>query len=309
VVDGDEVPSQALLNRLATLKNFSSRATHAYVQRRWVWPTAHQYITDDPWRDDPQLRIVKRDARILNWPTSIHKSPKVDGPGIHLPESLYHLDLLTNSLDVREDKVNLYETYSNEKHPGLGVSINRAYYLPEQRETRPQLKVVDIEDSKTIEQVLNTNLLQSSQTDVSGIEVVPASELATDASHIGYSITEHECSLSFVETPTSFSKTGPTRISIEVTNTGTWPYQPYRGDGGIALGWHLYHSDGEVWLRDAGRSPLNIALEPSESVVLQCEVRAPENLDTFTVNFDLVEEGYAWFNKPLQLISSTTETK
>ena len=306
-IDGDEVPSQALLHRLSSISNLNGRATHAYVQRRWVWPTSGQYIVQDPWRDDPQLRIVKRDARILNWPTSIHESPKVDGPGVHLPESIYHLDLLINSAEVREQKVDLYETYSTRKHPGLEVSINRAYYLPEHLSMEPVLKVIDTNDLEGTQHVINTGLLEISTSYESEIETVTTSELTTDASRVGYSITEHECSLQVLEVPTHFPTQSPTRVSILVTNTGSWPYQPYKGDGGVAVGWHIRSRDGEVFVQDAGRSPLNIVLEPLESVVLQCEIVIPNNFHQFVITFDLVEEGYAWFNKPVEIVCSVSE--
>jgi hypothetical protein len=307
VVDGDEVPSQALLRRLKSIPTLNGRATHAYVQRRWVWPTSNQYIVQDPWRDDPQLRIVKRDARILNWPTSIHESPKVDGTGVHIPESLYHLDLLANAVEAREQKVETYETYSTRKHPGLDVSINRAYYLPEHLPMQPPLKAIDTIDLVNVQHVLNTALLETSSSYVSDIEVVTTSDLATDASSVGYSVTEYECSLQVLEVPTQFSTHIPTRVSIVVTNTGSWPYQPYRGDGGVAVGWHIHSQDGNVFVQDAGRSPLTIILEPQESVVLQCEIVIPNNLHQFAVKFDLVEEGYAWFNKSVEIVGSITE--
>jgi hypothetical protein len=73
------------------------------------------------------------------------------------------------------------------------------------------------------------------------------------------------------------------------------------------VGWHIHSQDGNVFVQDAGRSPLTIILEPQESVVLQCEIVIPNNLHQFAVKFDLVEEGYAWFNKSVEIVGSITE--
>ena len=307
VIDGDEVPSQSLLEFLPSLPSFDGRITHAFIQRRWVWPDINTYIANDPWRDDPQLRIIKRDSRILNWPTKIHESPIVDGPGVHLPQSIYHLDLVVNELEERRHKVELYERYSVEKHPLIGVSINRAYYLPEDLERSRKLNTSDDADTRNMQKVITEALQEHGSQSIEPVEIVTASELVTDVHRVGFPINEHECQLRIIEPPEIYRANQPTRVSVVVTNTGNWPYQPYQGNKGIAIGWHLLDENGTVVVRDAGRSSLTIVLKPGETIVLPCEIEIPIKLKNFRISFDLVEEGYAWFDKSVECLGSLFE--
>jgi hypothetical protein len=77
IVDGDEVPSAALLERLRRLDELSTEVTFGYVGMKWLWPTTNEYLVEEPWRDDPQLRLIRRSARILNWPAGLHEAPEL----------------------------------------------------------------------------------------------------------------------------------------------------------------------------------------------------------------------------------------
>ena len=80
-------------------------ATHAYIGRRWLWPTPEQSLVSEPWRENLALRITPRDDRLLLWHTRLHDQVRVNGPALFLPEYLYHLDTVVRSEGERRAKV------------------------------------------------------------------------------------------------------------------------------------------------------------------------------------------------------------
>ena len=109
ILDGDEVPSIALLNGLRQVHRIGRYATHAQVGRRWLWPTPDRYLISGVWRENPSLRLTPRDDRMLTWHTRLHDQVQVAGPAVFLPENLYHLDTVLRTVQERRNKVDKYD--------------------------------------------------------------------------------------------------------------------------------------------------------------------------------------------------------
>jgi hypothetical protein len=95
--------------------------------------------------------------------------------------------------------------------------------------------------------------------------------------------------------PSSFSAAinGTATVPVTVTNTGSATWQP----GTHNLGYHLYAGNGALFVWDGARTTLAAPVAPGESVTVQANVKAPNAAGTWTVRFDMVQEGVAWFSQ------------
>jgi len=296
IVDGDEVPSRDLLVRLSRLHELSSEVMYAYVGMKWLWPSTSSYLVEEPWRDDPQLRLVRRHARILNWPTGLHEAPKVDGKGVFLPECLYHLDLACNSLEARTEKVQRYNKGDAQPLPGFSTAINDSYYLPEDRGEKLKVCEIPSQDKELVEQVVSAKRIVTNQypeipaTTISSIRDVEDAWISNE--------TLYSCLMEFIDPPSSALVGMPIRISIRVMNSGSWLWQPHRPDGGIAIGWEISSGNSQA---TEGRAALVAPLWPNQSVLIPRSVKIPITHEVVTITFRLVDEFRQWFEQSLTL--------
>jgi SpoIID/LytB domain protein len=83
-------------------------------------------------------------------------------------------------------------------------------------------------------------------------------------------------------------------IPVSVTNGGsaTWTAQ---GANPVTLSSHWYDGAGATVIWDGPRNPLTADVAPGAAATVQARVTAPAKAGTYTLTFDLVREGVAWF--------------
>jgi len=84
-------------------------------------------------------------------------------------------------------------------------------------------------------------------------------------------------------------------VEIRITNTGVRPW-PAGGDHPVQLGYHWYDADGNTILWDGARAALSSDVASGQATTLNVSVRAPQNNGTYTLAWDLVQEGTGWFS-------------
>lgn len=289
-IDGDEVPSQALIRWLGNVRKFEDRITHAYVERRWLWPTGETYLVDEPWRQDPQLRLSPRESRLMGWRTGLHDPVDVIGPGIMRAECLYHLDLVERTLGERQEKVERYDNLTADVLPGFDQTINRAYYLPEYRDQQLLTRPVPAEDRDIIERVLEAGRRAPERRHGRSIPIIDAQDvLATQRARTGTAAAT-SATITVPDVPVRCQPGATVRVFVEVFNTGDTVLPLYDGSRGVAVGW-TFSDTGEP---DSGRAQLGIDLRPSESVNVPCLLTVPTQPGRYTLRFGLVDEGRCW---------------
>src|SRR4029077_20649163 len=84
-------------------------------------------------------------------------------------------------------------------------------------------------------------------------------------------------------------------VEVRVTNTGlrSWPAG---GDQPVRLGYHWYDANGTTVLWDGARAALSGDVSSGEETTLDLNVRAPPTNGTYTLAWDLVQEGAGWFS-------------
>jgi SpoIID/LytB domain protein len=93
-------------------------------------------------------------------------------------------------------------------------------------------------------------------------------------------------------------------VSVTVTNSGVAPWNA-AGANPIDLSYHWSDPAGNVVVWDGIRNPLPADVAPGASATVTAQVRTPDRPGAYTLTFDLVREGIAWFGSmgavPLRL--------
>ena len=95
-------------------------------------------------------------------------------------------------------------------------------------------------------------------------------------------------------TPSTFVL-GANAFPVTVANTGavTWPAA---GTTPIHLSYHWLGADGSVVVWDGARGLLPADIAPGQSAIVSVPVTSPEQLGSYLLRIDLVQEGVAWFS-------------
>lgn len=83
-----------------------------------------------------------------------------------------------------------------------------------------------------------------------------------------------------------------TTVPVTVTNTGDFPWTP----GTFNLAYHAFDAAGKLALWDGKRTALPTTVQPGQSVTLQAALTLPSTSGSYTVKWDMVHEGIAWFS-------------
>jgi SpoIID/LytB domain protein len=85
------------------------------------------------------------------------------------------------------------------------------------------------------------------------------------------------------------------RVEVRITNTGLrlWPAG---GDQPVRLGYHWYDAIANTVLWDGTRAALSSDVSSGQSATFAVNVRAPSTNGTYTLAWDLVQEGAGWFS-------------
>jgi len=84
-------------------------------------------------------------------------------------------------------------------------------------------------------------------------------------------------------------------VEIRITNTGLRPWSA-GGDQPMRLGYHWYDANGNTVLWDGARAALSGDVSSGQSATLSVNVRVPSTDGTYTLAWDLVQEGAGWFS-------------
>jgi hypothetical protein len=121
-LDGDEVPSEALLEAIAEVVR-DPLLQGAYVPRAHVHPTTATFIAGQPWWPDYQLRLYRNDG-LLRFPGTLHSGAERTLPARMLEAPLYHLSLLLTDDSARIARSERYELLRPGLRAPTGIPAN-----------------------------------------------------------------------------------------------------------------------------------------------------------------------------------------
>lgn len=128
-LDGDEVPSAALLRVLPDL--LKEPAIRQYwLPRRWVAPAGEGWLDELPWAPDYQNRLVRNDEHVA-FSGRLHSGAEPAFPARYLHEPIYHLVCALETTEERLARSLRYELMQPHRIAPGGGPFNATYYVPE----------------------------------------------------------------------------------------------------------------------------------------------------------------------------------
>ena len=297
-IDGDEVPSAALIDALPELTS-DRRIRQYWTPRLWLWPDPSNHLVDSPWGSDHHPRLIRNDGVTL-FSTTLHEPTELEHPLRFLNDPIYHLDLLLMDEAARRAKADRYDRTRFGLLTEDGRPFNQAWYVPEDRPAPATSPVPDERDRRRIERVLSVG-----EHTPAPPAPAPGPFPLQDAAEIEYYSPErvlgpdaYQAEIELLDPLPTFSAGGPGHaLRIRVKNAGTarWP----GGDAHpplirVGVCWRFEPDQ----LLTGGRAPLPHPLEPGEKTLVPLWISAPAVPGPAELAVDLVHENVRWFESP-----------
>jgi inositol phosphorylceramide mannosyltransferase catalytic subunit len=293
-LDGDEVPSQAFLQRLPTMLA-SLEVQQFWAPTAWLFSDRGHFLACLPWSTGFVPRLTRNDGT-LRFSGLTHDHAQSVSPREYVGEPFYHLELLISSEQERLDKAVRYEVARPHLLAAGGGRLNEAFYLPELRDSL-ELEEVPEEDRATIAQALDPS---PTSTEPAQIEHVPLVSLAEmDRLWEGRSVGEdaYHAHIELGESSPTLAPSEQRHMYFRVYNEGSerWPAQ-LDARPAIRLSYRWLDTEGNVLIPEGHRSAFTRPVKPGESLLSPLHVQAPSLAGSYLLEVDLVHEDVRWFD-------------
>lgn len=320
-IDGDEVPSAALVESLPALVA-ADDVVQYWLPRRWLFPDAATWLDEPPWWPDFQLRLARNDATLAAR-AEHHAGLVAVLPARHVDTPLYHLDCLINDAASRAAKAARYTAEAPGPAAYGGGGLSEVLYAPERWAAAPGHPVPGA-DRPAIEAVLAARARGGAgagtgpsagpagraapPSSAVHAPVVPAAEIDGRASSPTMAEGDYRVRLALFEggdardgRPRLRLAPGemrPLYLTVENRGGATWPWGLDQHPE-VRVSYHWRHADGRMAQFEGRRSPLPCALPPGGVAIVPTWVEAPVRRGEHLLELDLVHEHVRWFESPL----------
>jgi hypothetical protein len=290
-VDGDEVPSAALLAALPALAGDRGVA-QTRIARRWCFPDEHSWLAERPWWPDFQRRLVRR-GPMLDFDVGVHGGVRAAWPLRYAEESVYHLVCVLRGLAERRRRAREYDAL----RPGMvavgGGPMNDTLYVPEHFATRRPVPTPD-EDVVALRAVIAAE--ERTTRGVPDLPVVTAAEIAEHVPDDPMSPQGYRAKLRIVEPDLRTDPGNDTLLVAEISNIGDAPI-PCRDMVGVQMRVGARVLDHNPVGRSGGwiLVPLPSDIPAGATRLVEVHVPVPDEPGRYIVEVDLVNERGAWF--------------
>jgi hypothetical protein len=288
MVDGDEVPSAALLAALPGLAA-DTEVQQSRIARRWCFPDERHWLAERPWWPDFQRRLVRRGPQ-LDFDLRFHGGVREATPFRHVIEPLYHLACIAKSFSERRNDARRYEAARPGQMAVGGGPLNVVLYAPEHFATLMPAATPD-EDLTMLRAVLAAR--DPEPRPAPTIPVVTAAEVADHVPPDPLEVQGYRARLEIVEHDRRTDPGNDTTILVAATNLGDVPI-PHRDSSGVQVRLCtrvVSSASGDDWIR----TPLPCDIPPGETRLAEAVVRIPSQPGTYTIEADLLNERGRWF--------------
>jgi hypothetical protein len=235
--------------------------THFWMPRRWVVPGG-RYINADPWWPDFNLRLLRNNLEATTFPTRLHDTISVPGPGgCFRSLAIHHHVLWLCSRASREDRIRYYE----QLRPSGALGH---YYL--------------YEDHRPLEAPLPKPTKLNISKEVCWMEGLQPKEIS-------------KLSLKVSGVPEVLRPSEMFWLDSEVTNStsktvSACPPFPVR----LAYHW-IQQTTGQTVIFDGNRSGLFPGVPANTSTQYQMSIVAPDVPGRYILQTTMVQENVCWF--------------
>jgi hypothetical protein len=263
--------------------------THAWMPTGWLYPDAERMINIWPWHPDYHPRLFRNDYALIRFPGRVHLPLIAIGPCRYLEHPMYHSDLVVTSYAERLRKCERYEAL----HPGLtspmaGVSLNAAYYLPEDRADVSTIDVPPEDRDATRALVAPPSLPRSRRLGRGRWRTATLGDIDYWFERRGLEPEDARGSLRVLDDPIICYAANDCTIDVEVTNLGrmVWRWGNEAVESPIRLVNRWETLDGEE-IGAGLRTALPADLGPGESYIVPMRTLPPEEPGPVTLVLDL----------------------
>ena len=294
MIDGDEVPSTALIDRLPMLVSDDS-VVQFRLARRWCFPDERRWLAERPWWPDYQRRLIRVGPE-LDFDLRVHGGVREALPARYVDEPLYHLACVLASFAERRQRVRRYVAL----RPGLvavgGGPMNDTLYVPEHFATL-QPESTPAEDVGLLRSVvLAAKSSQPTSDKWPDLPLVTAEEIVSCAPADPLEAQGYRARLRVVERDRRTEPGNNTLVGVEVTNCG-FASLPRRDSWGAQLrvATRLIDPGTGAGAVEWAFTPLPCDIPPGEPRSMEVLVRIPDAPGVYVMEVDLVNEGVRSF--------------
>jgi hypothetical protein len=301
-LDGDEVPSQALLERLPDMLA-SRQVQQFWIRVAWLFPDAGHVLASMPWSQGFVNRLVRNDGTLrVRGLQHLHAEPVTPCEYVEAP--FYHLELLISDESQRRDKAVRYEFWRPHLLAPGGGRINEAFYLPELRDSLELSQVPD-EDRESIARALDgpparargESSARASKVSAEDVPFVSLEEM--DRMWEGRTVhpDTYRASIEPHEPALSLAPAERRHVLFWVRNEGSerWPGNLDERPQ-IRLSYRWLNPDRSVHTPEGPRSAFPRVVAPGERILAPLHVDAPEAEGDYVLEVDVVHEHVRWFD-------------
>ena len=288
-IDGDEVPSSALIKSLPGL--ISDPAVLQYrVPRCWVFPDSAHWLASAPWTPDYQIRVVKNDPATLRFRGTLHSSAEPALPARYLAEPIYHLALLLTTRSERAKRVRRYEALGgSQSHVD-----NRRFYLPESFDDL-SLATTPIEDLAFLQDIVAEPAAPAARHTPVPARSVSSAEVIRLWAGRDLDDAAYKVEITCLEEDPRFVAARGREVPVLLRNRGheSFPWGDWSPP--VRAAYHWLTGDRDPFIFEGHRTLLPGPLGPGQETIVPLYVVAPSEPGRYTLEIDLVHEGVRWF--------------
>ncbi len=289
-IDGDEVLSPALIERLPELTN-TSDVFQYWLPCRWLFPDAEHYLAQPPWHFTAP-RLVRNDPATL-WHAGLsHSGFEPVFPSVQLDDGFYHLSLLVNDLAYREAKVAHYLSIASvHSRRVLEVDVT-AFYVPE-RDRRFGVAPVPVtpRDRSAIAEVLVASGEERPGPPAEGIPLWSWPDIQRTWPRRTLPDGAYQGEIEAFDRAPRLYRGRQRPVTVRVTNAGPEHWPGMNREPWIKLS--------HRWLTPNGPAPaawadtcLPASLAPGASALVPVVVEAPQRIGQHTLELSLVHQDF-----------------
>ncbi len=298
-LDGDEVPSQALIDALPELVD-ARDVVQYWLPYRCLFPDATTWLSGWPYSNFWINRLTRADAALL-WHSGLsHTSVEPLPPGRYVDAPFYHLDCVVSTAEERSAKLARYFALARDTTDLIKERWHVPFYLPE-RYPDLELSPVPDFDQERLSAVVAARVKPETPTPAdwpaalaTGAEINghwPERELAESA---------YAASVDYANATGVFAgEDAPAHVRVTNEGTETWPGGAERKPL-VRLG-HRWIDAGGKTLPELPRTMFPAAVHPGETVIVPVFLAPPTIPGTYVLELEVVHEFVRWFGDPLRV--------
>jgi SAM-dependent methyltransferase len=300
-IDSDEVVSSALLAALPAMLDADDVAQYL-IRRLWSYPDVEHVLSEPPWSDDWQNRLVRNEPFLLRFPGLLHSSAETVTPFRYVEAPIYHLDCILKTEVERTAKAEHYQGIREDVGSAGGKPTND-FYLPE-RYPSTSLRPIPEEDIAQLQAAVAASAIgiasdakhpRHRRIASADVPMIAFDEIDRHWALRSVPESAYRCELEILGYLGALHENESRIVAVRVRNLGTekWPHGNEQPE--IRLGHRWFDRDGTSVIMEGARSPFPADVPPGTESIQRMTVKAPPTPGSYQLELNVLHEHHRWF--------------